>query len=117
MSEPTTTTMSETDSYMIWKADEPDGETTYHIELNSVTIPDGVDDAAVRRQLLADYQLEIGAGLGPLAGKVWRIGLMGHASTQKNVLLCLGALDAVLSETGGAFSSGAAVAAAQKVYA
>lgn len=86
-------------------------------QLNSVTIPDGVDDAAVRRQLLADYQLEIGAGLGPLAGKVWRIGLMGHASTQKNVLLCLGALDAVLSETGGAFSSGAAVAAAQKVYA
>jgi alanine-glyoxylate transaminase/serine-glyoxylate transaminase/serine-pyruvate transaminase len=85
-------------------------------QLNCVTIPDGVDDAAVRRQLLADYQLEIGAGLGPLAGKVWRIGLMGYASNQKNVLLCLGALDAVLLGQGASIKSGAAVAAAEAVY-
>jgi alanine-glyoxylate transaminase/serine-glyoxylate transaminase/serine-pyruvate transaminase len=86
-------------------------------QLNCVTIPDGVDDAAVRQQLLADYQLEIGAGLGPLAGKVWRIGLMGYASNQKNVLLCLGALDAILHGQGASIESGTAVAAAQAVYA
>ena len=57
-------------------------------QLNSVTVPEGVDEAAVRNALLADYSLEIGAGLGSLAGKVWRIGLMGFSSSQKNVLLC-----------------------------
>ena len=85
-------------------------------QLNCVTIPAGVDDAALRKQLLQDYQLEIGAGLGPLAGKVWRIGLMGYASNQKNVLLCLGALDAVLSQQGISIDNGAAVAAAQAIY-
>jgi alanine-glyoxylate transaminase/serine-glyoxylate transaminase/serine-pyruvate transaminase len=92
-------------------------DTEYRLpQLNCVTIPDGVDDAALRRQLLQDYQLEIGAGLGPLAAKVWRIGLMGYASNRKNVLLCLGALDAVLSQQGVDVDSGAAVAAAQAVY-
>ena len=86
-------------------------------QLNCVTIPDGVDDATVRRRLLTEYQLEIGAGLGPLAGKVWRIGLMGYASNRKNVLLCLGALDAVLRDEGASIDSGAAVAAARTVYA
>jgi alanine-glyoxylate transaminase/serine-glyoxylate transaminase/serine-pyruvate transaminase len=86
-------------------------------QLNCVTIPDGADDAAVRKQLLNDYQLEIGAGLGPLAGKVWRIGLMGYASNQKNVLLCLSALDTVLSQQGVAIDSGKAVAAALEAYA
>lgn len=85
-------------------------------QLNCVTIPAGADDAAVRKQLLNDYQLEIGAGLGPLAGKVWRIGLMGYASNQKNVLLCLGALEAVLAGQGVAIETGKAVAAAQAVY-
>ncbi len=85
-------------------------------QLNCVTIPAGADDAAVRKQLLNDYQLEIGAGLGPLAGKVWRIGLMGYASNQKNVLLCLGALEAVLAGQGVAIEAGKAVAAAQAVY-
>ncbi len=70
-------------------------------QLNSVTIPEGVDEAAIRRQLLDEYQLEIGAGLGPLAGNVWRIGLMGYASNRKNVLFCLGALEAVLNRSGG----------------
>jgi alanine-glyoxylate transaminase / serine-glyoxylate transaminase / serine-pyruvate transaminase len=65
-------------------------------QLNAVVIPEGVDEAAVRSRLLAEYNLEIGAGLGPLAGKVWRIGLMGHACNQRNVLLCLHALEAVM---------------------
>lgn len=72
-------------------------------QLNAVRIPSGVDDAAVRSTLLSEYGLEIGAGLGPLAGKIWRIGLMGHAANARNVLLCLSALDDVLSrqKTGG----------------
>jgi len=61
-------------------------------QLNSVIIPDGVDDAGVRRKLLENYDLEIGAGLGALAGKVWRIGLMGYASREENIELCLKAL-------------------------
>ncbi len=61
-------------------------------QLNLVGIPDGVDDAAVRAKLLQDYDLEIGAGLGALAGKVWRIGLMGYASNRTNVNLCIAAL-------------------------
>ena len=86
-------------------------------QLNCVRFPAGVDDAGVRKQLLQDFQLEIGAGLGPLAGKVWRIGLMGYASNQKNVLLCLGALEAVLAQQGVPVDAGEAVAAAQAVYA
>jgi len=65
-------------------------------QLNAVTIPQGVDDAGVRTRLLNEFNLEIGAGLGGLAGKVWRIGLMGHASTQKNVDFCLNSLRAVI---------------------
>jgi alanine-glyoxylate transaminase/serine-glyoxylate transaminase/serine-pyruvate transaminase len=61
-------------------------------QLNTVYIPEGVDDAALRRNLLENYQLEIGAGIGALAGKVWRIGLMGYASREENVELCLRAL-------------------------
>lgn len=86
-------------------------------QLNSVTIPEGVDDAAVRGRLLNEYSLEIGAGLGALAGKVWRVGLMGFASNQKNVLFCLQSLDAVLTDMGAAINSGAAVKAAQAYYA
>jgi alanine-glyoxylate transaminase/serine-glyoxylate transaminase/serine-pyruvate transaminase len=65
-------------------------------QLNAVSIPDGVDDAAVRARLLKDFNLEIGAGLGELAGKQWRIGLMGHASNLVNIERCLTALAAVL---------------------
>ena len=86
-------------------------------QLNAVQIPDGVDDAGVRARLLQDYSLEIGAGLGEMAGKVWRIGLMGHASSPRNVLLCLGALDDVLSNIKAPIESGVAVAAARKIYA
>ncbi len=85
-------------------------------QLNAVTIPDGVVDADVRKQLLADYNLEIGAGLGALAGKVWRIGLMGYACNKKNVLFCLGALDAVLGGMTDKINKGAAVAAALAFY-
>ncbi|GAB59111.1 pyridoxal-phosphate-dependent aminotransferase family protein [Rheinheimera nanhaiensis] len=65
-------------------------------QLNSVYIPQGGDDAAVRKQLLEQYNLEIGAGLGELAGKAWRIGLMGYAARRENVALCLKALQTVL---------------------
>jgi alanine-glyoxylate transaminase/serine-glyoxylate transaminase/serine-pyruvate transaminase len=85
-------------------------------QLNSVTIPDGVDDSAVRKQLLNDFQLEIGAGLGALAGKVWRIGLMGHACNKKNVLFCLGALDAALGAMSAPIERGVAVKAALDTY-
>ena len=66
-------------------------------QLNTVKIPAGVDDAATRRRLLTEYNLEIGAGLGDLAGKVWRIGLMGYASREENVDRCLAALGEILS--------------------
>ena len=65
-------------------------------QLNLVTIPAGVDDAAVRNRLLQDFSLEIGAGLGEFAGKAWRIGLMGHGCQRQNVLHCLSALEQVL---------------------
>ncbi len=82
-------------------------------QLNSVTVPDGVDEAAVRSKLLNDFNLEIGAGLGALAGKVWRIGLMGHSSRAENIFLCLGALESVLTEMGADINKGAALPAAQ----
>jgi len=61
-------------------------------QLNAVTIPAGADDAAVRSLLLSEFNLEIGAGLGPMAGKIWRIGLMGYSSNPRNIALCLAAL-------------------------
>lgn len=85
-------------------------------QLNLVRIPEGVDDARVRSTLLRDYDLEIGAGLGALAGKAWRIGLMGHASRRRNVILCLTALEAALQREGVGLSPGAAVDAAEKVW-
>jgi len=81
-------------------------------QLNSVTIPEGVDDAAVRGILLNEFNLEIGAGLGALAGKVWRIGLMGHSSRAENIMLLLSALEAAL---GDKCKQGVAIAAAQAV--
>ena len=65
--------------------------------LNAIHAPDGVDEAVGRKWLLENYDLEIGAGLGPFAGKAWRIGLMGHASTCRNVDLVLAALGEFLS--------------------
>ncbi|GJM11944.1 MAG: alanine--glyoxylate aminotransferase [Pseudohongiella sp.] len=85
-------------------------------QLNAVSFPDSIDDAAVRAALLNDYNLEIGAGLGALAGSVWRIGLMGFASNKKNVLLCVSALGNVLAAQGMQTDVSKAVAAAQAVY-
>jgi alanine-glyoxylate transaminase/serine-glyoxylate transaminase/serine-pyruvate transaminase len=85
-------------------------------QLNAVSVPEGVDEAAVRSVLLKEYNLEIGAGLGAMAGRIWRVGLMGYASTQTNVLYCLGALDAVLSGMKAPINSGVAVEAARAVY-
>jgi alanine-glyoxylate transaminase/serine-glyoxylate transaminase/serine-pyruvate transaminase len=86
-------------------------------QLNPVTVPEGVDEAAVRSILLKDYELEIGAGLGPMAGKIWRIGLMGYASNERNVLNCLGALEAALVGLGAPVITGKGEDAARQVYA
>ncbi|MGO4894678.1 pyridoxal-phosphate-dependent aminotransferase family protein [Flavobacterium sp. W21_SRS_FM6] len=67
-------------------------------QLNMVRIPEGLDDGAIRARLLQDFNLEIGAGLGVLAGKVWRIGLMGYGANQKNVDYCVEALASVLKK-------------------
>jgi alanine-glyoxylate transaminase/serine-glyoxylate transaminase/serine-pyruvate transaminase len=79
--------------------------------LNAVRIPEGADDIAVRKTLLHAFGIEIGGGLGPLAGKIWRVGLMGHASTRRNVLLFLSALETALKSQGVAVQPGAADAA------
>lgn len=86
-------------------------------QLNAVKIPEGVDDATVRKALLERFGIEIGAGLGAFKGKVWRIGLMGYGSRPNNVLLFLGALEQLLAEQGHKFEHGASVAAANDVYA
>ena len=65
-------------------------------QLNVVNIPEGIEDARIRSELLLRYNLEIGAGLGAFAGKVWRIGLMGSTCTEKNVQHCVASLQAVL---------------------
>jgi alanine-glyoxylate transaminase/serine-glyoxylate transaminase/serine-pyruvate transaminase len=85
-------------------------------QLNAVSFPDSVDDVAVRMALLNDYNLEIGSGLGVLAGSVWRIGLMGYASNKKNVLLCISALGNVLATQGMQADVSKAVVAAEAVY-
>ena len=81
-------------------------------QLNSVRIPKGVNDAEVRSRLLNEFNLEIGAGLGDFAGKVWRIGLMGYASNPKNVITCLSALEAM-----GLEGKDSSVVEAQRIYA
>lgn len=64
-------------------------------QLTTVHVPDGVDEAAIRRRLLAEFGIEIGGGLGEFAGKVWRVGCMGHTARMRNVQLLLGTLDAL----------------------
>jgi alanine-glyoxylate transaminase / serine-glyoxylate transaminase / serine-pyruvate transaminase len=84
--------------------------------LNAVRVPDGIDEAAVRRRLLDEFGMEIGAGLGPLAGKIWRVGLMGAGSTRSNILLFLSAFERVLRAAGHrSGSESAALAAAERV--
>jgi alanine-glyoxylate transaminase/serine-glyoxylate transaminase/serine-pyruvate transaminase len=81
--------------------------------LNTVRIPEGAEDAKVRGSLLRQFGIEIGGGLGDLAGKVWRVGLMGHASSARNVCLFLAALETVLKNGGVKVNAGALEAAAQ----
>jgi alanine-glyoxylate transaminase/serine-glyoxylate transaminase/serine-pyruvate transaminase len=86
--------------------------------LNAVRVPDGVDEAVVRKRLLEEFGIEVGAGLGPLAGKIWRVGLMGAGSTLSNILLFLSAFERVLRAVGHrAGPESAALAAAERVVA
>jgi alanine-glyoxylate transaminase/serine-glyoxylate transaminase/serine-pyruvate transaminase len=85
-------------------------------QLNAVRIPAGVNDAAVRKQLLAQFGIEIGGGLGEFKGKAWRIGLMGYNSRPGVVLLFLGALEQCLIAQGCKVTPGAGVAAANAAY-
>jgi alanine-glyoxylate transaminase/serine-glyoxylate transaminase/serine-pyruvate transaminase len=80
--------------------------------LNTVRVPAGVDEAAVRRTLLNSFNIEVGAGLGPLAGKIWRVGLMGASSTHQTLLQFLAALEEALVLSGSRVPPGAGVAAA-----
>lgn len=90
----------------------PEGERTP--QLNAVWVPEGVDDARVRSRLLEAHGLEIGAGLGDFAGKVWRIGLMGHSSRWENIELCLTALASALAAEGVRVDGTGAVTAARE---
>jgi alanine-glyoxylate transaminase/serine-glyoxylate transaminase/serine-pyruvate transaminase len=85
-------------------------------QMSAILVPEGVNEAAVRRTLLSEFNLEIGAGLGPLAGKVWRFGLMGYTAQSANVMLCLSALGSVLSSQGLPIKVGEAEAAAHQSY-
>src|SRR5213595_874100 len=80
-------------------------------QLNAVTVPEGVDEAAVRKRLLSDFDIEIGAGLGPLKGKLWRVGLMGETSSKANVKAFLSALALILNDSGRKTDIEAALAA------
>src|SRR5881628_337534 len=80
--------------------------------LNAVTVPEGVDEAAVRKRLLSDFNIEIGAGLGPFKGKIWRVGLMGETSSKANVKAFLSALASVLNDSGRKTNVDAALEAA-----
>ena len=85
--------------------------------VTSLHVPAGVEDLRVRRQLLDEFGIEIAGGIGPLKGKIWRVGLMGYVSQAKHVLFFLAALEKVLLDQGFGVSSGAGVGAAIRVYA
>ena len=85
--------------------------------LNAVKIPEGVEDAVLRNGLLNRFGIEIGGGLGAFKGKVWRIGIMGHAARQNNVLTFLAALEQLLDEHDFQFTPGSSIAAANTAYA
>ncbi|KAF0176663.1 MAG: alanine-glyoxylate transaminase / serine-glyoxylate transaminase / serine-pyruvate transaminase [Limisphaerales bacterium] len=82
-------------------------------QLNAVRVPQGVDEADVRKRLLNDFNIEVGAGLGPLKGKIWRVGLMGETSSRENVRLFLSAFCQVLNECGRKTDAKAALAAVE----
>ena len=84
--------------------------------LTTLRIPEGIDDTTIRKRLITDYRIEIGAGLGIFAGKAWRIGLMGESANERNVMLVLNALEKLLIEFGHSVETGTAVHAASQVY-
>jgi alanine-glyoxylate transaminase/serine-glyoxylate transaminase/serine-pyruvate transaminase len=86
-------------------------------QMNAVYVLPGVDEKEVRRRLLLDYNLEIGAGLGDLAGKIWRFGIMGYSCKMENVMLSLCALETVFADMGVDVKFGEAEAAAYHAYA
>src|SRR5216683_5053193 len=86
-------------------------------EMNAVLCPEAVHEAKVRSTLLNEFGLEIGAGLGPLKGKIWRFGLMGYSCRPDNVMLCLSALGSVLNDMALPVHVGDAEAAAHQAYA
>ena len=88
-------------------------------QMNAVHVPEALKDreAEVRKTLLTEFNLEIGAGLGPLAGKIWRVGIMGYSCKPENVMLCLSALGSVLADMGLPIHVGEAEAAAHQAYA
>lgn len=85
-------------------------------QLNAVSVPDGVDEAKIRQLLLQDWSLEIGSGLGAFAGKIWRVGLMGHTASRENVIFCLNAMEQVLQSQGAGIHRDLALPAAQAIY-
>ncbi|MEP1906364.1 MAG: alanine--glyoxylate aminotransferase family protein, partial [Nitratireductor sp.] len=84
--------------------------------VTGIAIPDGIDGETVRARMRQDFEIEIGSSFGPLQGRIWRIGAMGYNCRKHNVLITLGALEAVLRGTGFPVTSGAAVDAARAVY-
>jgi alanine-glyoxylate transaminase/serine-glyoxylate transaminase/serine-pyruvate transaminase len=86
------------------------------VTVTAVNIPAGIEDGKVRRQLLDEFNIEIAGGLGPVKGKIWRIGLMGYSSQKSNVLLFLSALEKTLLDQGFRLSAGAGEAAAVHSY-
>lgn len=84
--------------------------------LNTVRVPDGISDAAVRSRLLRDFGIEIGGGLGPLKDRIWRVGLMGTSSHENNVLTLLNALERILRQDGFQLAPGSGVEAASAVF-
>ncbi|UCD69494.1 MAG: alanine--glyoxylate aminotransferase family protein [Betaproteobacteria bacterium] len=86
-------------------------------QMNAVHVMPGLDEAEVRRRLLAEFNIEIGAGLGTLAGKIWRFGIMGYSCKMENVMLCLCALESMFDDMGAKIEIGAAEAAAYHAYA
>ncbi len=85
--------------------------------LTTVSVPDGVEDAKVRRTLLNEHDIEIGGGLGEFAGKAWRIGLMGESARERNVFALLSALETILHKEGYEVAFGASLSAAQRAIA
>ena len=86
-------------------------------QMNAVYVMPGVDELEVRRRLLTEFNIEIGAGLGTLAGKIWRFGIMGYSCKMENVMLCLCALESMFDDMGAKIEIGAAEAAAYHAYA